>query len=435
MSCNCCSGCSLKGRARTLLKGFKGDNYAFGLGVTDKVGEYAKGFGTRALVVASGADWFRPVVDSVLASLGRHGVELAGPRVVPDAAPNAPREDVYRITTYILNSKPDCLIAVGGGSTIDAVKAANVLASLGKWEPEIEPYFGTGLVTKALEEHKASLIPMIAVETAASSGAHLTKYSNITDPVAGQKKLIVDNAIVPPKAVFDYEVTKTMPAGMTIDGAFDGIGHCLEVFYGIPADNYELAKEIAEVGIELAVSNVEQAVANPADGEAREALGLATDIGGYAIMVGGTNGAHLTSFSLVDVTSHGRAVAVMNPYYTVFFAPAIEPHLRVVGAIYKRHGFIDADLDGLHGRELGIAVAEGMLALSRRVGFPTTLAELPGFTDAHIDRALAAAKNPQLEMKLKNMPVALNASLADTYMKPILLAAAKGDLNLIVNMP
>ncbi|OPZ63107.1 MAG: hypothetical protein BWY85_01866 [Firmicutes bacterium ADurb.Bin506] len=106
-----------------------------------------------------------------------------------------------------------------------------------------------------------------------------------------------------------------------------------------------------------------------------------------------------------------------------------------MGAIYKRHGFIDADLDGLHGRELGIAVAEGMLALSRRVGFPTTLAELPGFTDAHIDRALAAAKNPQLEMKLKNMPVALNASLADTYMKPILLAAAKGDLNLIVNMP
>lgn len=435
MSCNCCSRGSLKERARKLLVEFKGDNYAFGLGVIDKVGEFAKGFGQKALVVANGSDWFRPVLSSVLASLDKCGVELAGPRVVPDAAPNAPREDVYRIATYILNAKPNCLIAVGGGSTIDAVKAANVLASLGSWEPEIEPYFGTGLVTKALEEHGASLIPMIAVETAASSGAHLTKYSNITDPVAGQKKLIVDNAIVPARSVFDYEVTKTMPAGMTIDGAFDGIGHCLEVFYGIPADKYELAKEIAEVGIELAVSSVEQAVASPADNDAREALGLATDIGGYAIMVGGTNGAHLTSFSLVDVASHGRAVAVMNPYYTVFFAPAIEPHLKAVGAIYKRHGFIDADLDSLHGRELGMAVAGGMLALSRRVGFPTTLAELPGFTDAHIERALTAAKNPQLEMKLKNMPVALNASLVDAYMKPILLAAAKGDLSIVANMP
>lgn len=435
MGCNHCTcKSSLKERARALLVGFKGDDYAFGLGVMDKVGEFAREFGTKALVVANGGAWFRPVVSSVLTSLDKWGVALAGPRVVPDAAPNAPREDVYRIATYIMQFKPDCLVAVGGGSSIDAVKAANILASLGQWEPEIEPYFGTGQVTKALQEHGVGLIPMIAVETAASSGAHLTKYSNITDPVAGQKKLIVDEAIVPVRSVFDYEVTITMPAGMTVDGAFDGIGHCLEVFYGIPAAKYDLAREIAEVGIELAVANVERAVAEPENREAREALGLATDIGGYAIMVGGTNGAHLTSFSLVDVTSHGRAVAVMNPYYTVFFAPAIEPHLRVVGDIYKRHGFIDKDLNSLHGRELGIAVAEGMLEQSRRVGFPTTLAELHGFTDAHIDRALAAAKNPQLEMKLKNMPVPLNASLVDTYMKPILLAAASGDLSMVVNM-
>ena len=48
-------------------------------------------------------------------------------------------------------------------------------------------------------------MPVVAVETAASSGAHLTKYSNITDPVTGQKKLIIDEAIVPPASVFDYQ--------------------------------------------------------------------------------------------------------------------------------------------------------------------------------------------------------------------------------------
>jgi alcohol dehydrogenase len=425
---------SLKHRAQELLIGFKGDSYAFGLGVLDKAGDYALGFGDSCLVVANQGAWFKPILDPILASLEKRSIKLAGGRVVPDAAPNAPREDVYRIATYILQHKPKCLMAVGGGSTIDAVKAANVLASLGRWEAEIEPYFGTGQVSAMMQAHSASLLPVVAVQTAASSGAHLTKYSNITDPVAGQKKLIVDEAVVPKCSVFDYRVTKSVPTGMTIDGALDGISHCLEVFYGAKGDKYALCQEIAEVGIELGVANVEKAVKDPADEQAREALGLSTDIGGYAIMVGGTNGAHLTSFSLVDIASHGRGVALMNPYYTVFFAPAIQDQLKVVGRIYAKYGFLEGDVETLSGRALGEAVALAMMALSRKLNFPTKLSELPGFTEGHIERAIAAAKNPQLEMKLKNMPVPLDASLLDEYMRPILRAAADGDLSIVKNM-
>jgi alcohol dehydrogenase len=396
---------SLKHRAQELLIGFKGDSYAFGLGVLDKAGDYALGFGDSCLVVANQGAWFKPILDPILASLEKRSIKLAGGRVVPDAAPNAPREDVYRIATYILQHKPKCLMAVGGGSTIDAVKAANVLASLGRWEAEIEPYFGTGQVSAMMQAHSASLLPVVAVQTAASSGAHLTKYSNITDPVAGQKKLIVDEAVVPKCSV-----------------------------YGAKGDKYALCQEIAEVGIELGVANVEKAVKDPADEQAREALGLSTDIGGYAIMVGGTNGAHLTSFSLVDIASHGRGVALMNPYYTVFFAPAIQDQLKVVGRIYAKYGFLEGDVETLSGRALGEAVALAMMALSRKLNFPTKLSELPGFTEGHIERAIAAAKNPQLEMKLKNMPVPLDASLLDEYMRPILRAAADGDLSIVKNM-
>ncbi|MGE5549864.1 MAG: iron-containing alcohol dehydrogenase, partial [Bacteroidota bacterium] len=278
------------------------------------------------------------------------------------------------------------------------------------------------------------LRPLVAVQTAASSGAHLTKYANITDPVAGQKKLIVDEAIIPPRAVFDYSVTSTAPMGLTVDGALDGIAHCLEVFYGIGADRFDLCRDIALTGMELAVQYTGKVMADPADLGAREALGLATDLGGYAIMIGGTNGAHLTSFSLVDIASHGRACGIMNPYYTVFFSPAIERQLLLVGGIFQRAGFIKTDLSRLHGRDLGVAVAEGMIAFSRSIGVPTRLADLPGFTDEHISRALAAAKNPQLEMKLKNMPVPLDASRVDDYMGPILEAAKTGDLSVIKNM-
>jgi alcohol dehydrogenase class IV len=195
---------------------------------------------------------------------------------------------------------------------------------------------------------------------------------------------------------------------------------------------YDKAAEIAETGIGLVVNHVEDAIAHPRSEEARTALGLATDLGGYAIMIGGTNGGHLTSFSLVDVTSHGRACAVMNPYYTVFFAPAIEPALRIVGKMYADAGLTDADIEALSGRALGEAVAEAMFELSRRIGSPTTLSELPNFTEGHVDRALEAAKNPQLRMKLENMPIPMTADMIDEYMGPVLEAAKTGDVGRIV---
>jgi len=423
----------LKLKARELLKEFKGENYAFGLNVLDRVGEFTSRYGDRALVVSNNT-YLKQIADRVIKSITENGVKLAGGEIVPDAGPNAPREDVYRLQGYILHYKPDCIIAIGGGSSIDACKAANILASVGQYSPDIESYFGTGLVTEALKKTGKELLPLIAVQTSASSGAHLTKYSNVTDSVAGQKKLIVDDAIIPSNPVFDYNVTRTMPLNLTIDGAMDGIAHTLEVFYGIKEKDYELAKDITETAIKLIVENIGKVIEDPEDEEAREAIGLATDLGGYAIMIGGTNGGHLTSFSLVDVTSHGRACGIMNPYYTVFFAPAIEPQLKVVGNIFKEAGFIKKDIESLAGRELGIAVAEGMVSFAESIEFPTKLGDLPHFSNKHIERALEAAKNPQLDMKLKNMPIALNASLIDEYMKPILEAAKTGDFSLIKNI-
>ena len=421
----------LSSRARALLNEFKGDSYSLSL---QDVGKFAADFGTKALVIGNQGSWLAPTLDVVASSLNDSGTSIAGDRIAPGSAPNSPVEDVYRIAEYIVNHTPDCLVAVGGGSTIDAAKAANVIACLGGHDPDVEDYVGVGLVTEAISRTGKRLIPMIAVQTASGSGAHLTKYSNITFTALHQKKLIIDDEVTPDRAIFDYSVTRTARRGLTLDGAFDGLSHCLEVFYGIGPEHYDLAREIAGVGIELIVANVQNAIEDPKAHGPREALGLATDLGGYAIMVGATNGGHLTSFSLVDITSHGRACAVMNPYYTVFFAPAIESQLKIVGDIFKRYGYISADIDGLSGRDLGIAVAQGMIDLSRAVGFPATLSELPGFTDSHIERALRAAKNPQLKSKLESMPVHKDASSVNTYMKPVLEAAKRGDFRLIVNM-
>jgi len=417
-------------KAGKLLKEFKGEAYVYGAEVLVEVGTIAASKGKKAVLIFDSFPGSEPYVAVIRNSISQAGVQLSGD--VKGARPNCPREDLFRITQSLKELNPDIIVSFGGGSTIDAGKAAEVLRTQGG---DIEQYFGTGLVTEALRKSGKTLSPHIAIQTAASSGAHLTKYSNITDTHTGQKKLIVDEAIVPSNPVFDYEVTYSAPPSLTADGALDGIAHSLEVLYGaVGQPAYKKIKEIAGTGIGLVVNYLPQVMADPKNKESREALCLATDLGGYSIMVGGTNGGHLTSFSLVDVLSHGRACAMMNPYYTVFFAPAIEDALRMVGEIYRKAGLSSADMNKLRGRDLGVAVAEAMFALADKVGFPTRLSEVSGFSQEHITRALTAAKNPQLKMKLQNMPVPLTAEMIDEYMGPILESALDGDLSRIKNV-
>jgi alcohol dehydrogenase len=434
-------------KAQEIIRAWKGDDYAHGVGVLERTGEFACLYGERALLVVAdlGREWVETLRSKITESLDMHGVAYTS---ILGAGPNAPREDVYRIANEISKVCPDSVIAIGGGSTIDAAKAASILATyvssevreyLGATEAEassIEPYFGMGNVTKIWEALNISATPVIAVQTVASSGAHLTKYANITDPMTGQKKLIIDMAIVPPKSVFDYGVTVDAPRGLTLDGALDGISHLWEVFMGATGQAYyDRMKEIAVEGISLIVESLPEALKDPKNLDARIRLGLGTDLGGYSIMIGGTNGGHLGSFSLVDILTHGRACAVLNPYYTVLFSPAIQDQLRTVGEVFKSAGFITENLGNLQGRALGEAVARGMIAFSKSIAFPVTLREA-GATQAHIDRMIEAAKNPQLESKLKNMPTPMDTSRGDvdTYMKPVLEAAFSGDFSLIKTM-
>src|SRR4030042_1377414 len=158
-------------KARKMLIEWKGDSYAFGFDVLGQTGEFVSRYGKRALLIVADLSeaWVARTATPVMDSLETHGVEF---EAVTGARPNAPREDLYRLALHVARSRPEVLVAV---------------------------------------------------QTAASSGAHLTKYSNITDLVTGQKKLIVDEAIVPPAAVFDYGVTLDSPIGLTLDGGLAGI--------------------------------------------------------------------------------------------------------------------------------------------------------------------------------------------------------------------
>ncbi|GAU09875.1 iron-containing alcohol dehydrogenase [Desulfoplanes formicivorans] len=420
-------------KAQELLQQFRGNDYIFGSGVLDRLGDQVALLGQRVLLVGRfKSAWFRPIGERVTRILHQAGVEIAG--TCQGAAPNAPFEDVYRIHSHLVHTRPDAVVVVDAGSGIDAVKAAVALATFGDVSPEVEAYLGVGRISSLCQQFDRTLTPVVAVMLAASSAAHLTKYANVTDMRAGQKSLIVDPAVVPTRALFDYDLTTSQPLSLTLDGAFDGIVHVVEVYFGAGPEMEDLAGDICETALDLILPGV-QTVARQGDASrVRTRLGLGTDLGGYAIMVGGTSGPHLNSFSLVDVLAHGRACALLHPYYTVFFAPAIQAKLRRVGAVYKRHGLIKTDLDRLSGRDLGLAVAAGMLELLQRTGLPTTLQDLPTITRDHIARCLHAAKDPALASKLENMPVALHAGNVDRYMGAVLDAAWTGDFSLIHTM-
>jgi len=430
-------------KARRMLTDWKGEAYSFGFDVLNRTGDYASKYGKRALLVVAdlGMSWMEGTLKTVSDSLKDRGVEF---EVIAGAGPNAPREDLYRLALQVARARPEVLVAIGGGSTIDAAKAANILAIFSPGEvkkalqvPEslassIDPYFGVGNVTRVKDHSGKSPLPLIAVQTAASSGAHLTKYSNITDLVSGQKKLIVDEAIVPRAAVFDYGVTLGSPEDLTLDGGLDGIAHAWEVFMGATGQAfYPQMKEVAETCLNLILYGLPKVKENPQDRQARLCLGLGTDLGGYSI-IGGTSGPHLGSFSLIDVLTHGRACAILNPYYTVLFASKIEDQLAVFAEILKARGFIRAKTEGKKGRALAMLVARGMIRFSQSIGFPATLAQA-GVSKGHLKRMIQAAKDPQLRMKLQNMPTPMDAERGDVdrLMKPTLEAAFSGDLNQI----
>ncbi len=430
--------------AQKILTAWKGEAYIFGFDVLNKVGDQASKFGKRALLVVAelGEPWIGSFYRTVTDSLRSRGIEYES---IAGARPNAPREDLYRLALHVARTRPDVIIALGGGSTIDAAKAADVLATFSPQEvrtilqaPDsladaVDPYFGVGVVSKVKSQSGKKLLPLVAVQTAASSGSHLTKYSNITDLVTGQKKLIVDEAVVPPAALFDYGVTLNAPMGLTLDGGLDGIAHAWEVFMGAAGQTYyDRMKEVAAACLRLIVQGLAKVKTEPQDHEARHYLGLGTDLGGYSIMIGGTSGPHLGSFSLIDVLSHGRACAILNPYYTVLFSPKIQDQLMVFAEVLREGGFIKAKVEGKKGRTLAVLVAKGMIQFARTLGFPATLEEA-GVSKAHIKRMIQAANDPQLKMKLQNMPTPMEVERGDVdrLMRPTLEAAFSGNLDLI----
>ena len=145
----------------------------FGEGSIGKIGNIIKDHSDNALVVIGvGSVKKSGLMEKIAAILDTVSIKY---RVVEGVEPNPSKETVYRIAYHLLAGNFKCLVAIGGGSVIDAAKAAAILGSIR--EGELDDYFGVGMVSKKVKR----TMDIIAVPTTSGTGSEITKFSVITD--------------------------------------------------------------------------------------------------------------------------------------------------------------------------------------------------------------------------------------------------------------
>jgi len=146
-------------------------------------------------------------------------------------------------------------------------------------------------------------------------------------------------------------------------------------------------------------------------------------------MVGGTGGPHLGSFSLIDVLSHGRACALLNPYYTVLFAPVIQTSSKCRQQFLRRRD--TSKTPSMSAEEIWACRREGHARFFADMNFPTTLKEQAP-VGAYRPDACRGQESPIEEQTPEHADShGCREGDVDRLMRPILEAAFTGDLSLI----
>lgn len=214
---------------------------------------------------------------------------------------------VEKMADFLREEKPEQVIAVGGGSVLDAAKAAWLMAQT-NWT--LDELFGVNRWSQANEGK--TLRRLTAIPTTSGTGSEATPYSNIVVKSAGVKRLIVEKESVPDTAIIIPALTSTMPAALTRATGCDALAHLIEGFLNVGADsNHPAANDWAKCGIALTVSALREAMNG--NENARTAMAFASLLGGMTIRYKSTGLPHLCSFSWFGRIAHGDAVAVLLP--------------------------------------------------------------------------------------------------------------------------
>lgn len=256
---------------------------------------------------------------TVVQALCRCRIESVDRTGIP---PEPTVDDVRRMRDDLEKFKPEDVIAVGGGSVMDAAKAAYLSWQTGM---DVQELFGVNRASEKFPDRQFKRV--ICVPTTAGTGSEATPYSNIVDQQAGVKKLIMEKAIIPAWSFVNPIFTLTMPEKLTVTTALDALVHCVESVLNYRAENaHPNSISWGLQGIRLIAAGLPEVLKKPDHELARTFLSAAATLGGMCIKNRPTSLPHLCSFSFYGKVSHGDAVAALLPPFWKYYLE--EPAVR-----------------------------------------------------------------------------------------------------------
>lgn len=231
-------------------------------------------------------------------------------KIFSDVEPDPSFEVVYQGLNHIFQTKPQVLVAVGGGSAIDTAKAIM--------------YFCIKIKETLIDSHDIPKPFFVVIPTTSGSGSEVTAYSVITDKEKHVKIPIVDSLMVPDVAILDPQFTKTVPPQITADTGLDVLTHAIEAYVATGASDFTDA--LAEKAVFSVFKYLLEAYRNGSNLEAREALHNASCMAGIAFTNAGLGINHSLAHSLGSQFKipHGRSNAILLPYIIAFNSAGIE---------------------------------------------------------------------------------------------------------------
>lgn len=281
---------------------------------------------------------------------------LSGGMVWAGADQNPTGEQVMEGAQAFRDHRADGVIALGGGSGLDAGKSVALLAGLGGdlWR---------FAYPRSLEvQNERSQVPIVAIPTTAGTGAEVEASGVITDTRKPEKAGIVNLSMMPRVVIADPELTLGLPRNLTAWTGMDALSHNLEAV--LVRQFHPMADAIGAVGVKMCHDWLPRAVEHGDDIVARSYM-MAAAIMGATSFVKGLGAMHALSHAIgaLDNTQHGLTNAVLMPHVMRFNRPVIEEPVAELARYMGLEPTFDAYLDAV-------------LALSARIGIPKHITDL-----------------------------------------------------------
>ena len=330
-----------------------------GAGAIKEIATEVKGRGFKKAFVCSDSDLIKfGVTKKVTDVLDNADIDY---EIYSEIKPNPTIENVQTGVAAFKASGADCIIAIGGGSSMDTAKAIGIIIK--------NPDFADVRSLEGVAPTTNKCVPIIAVPTTAGTAAEVTINYVITDTEKNRKMVCVDPKDIPVVAVVDPDMMSSMPKGLTAATGMDALTHAIEGY--ITAGAWELSDMFHLKAIEIISNSLRGAVENTPQG--REGMALGQYVAGMGFSNVGLGIVHSMAHPLGALydTPHGVANAIILPTVMEYNAPATGEKYRNIAKAMGVDG-----VDGMTLDEARKAAVNAVKKLSKDVGIPENLKDI-----------------------------------------------------------